>query len=44
MLLQKKIENVANSKTCVFFITSNQENIMKPTVKNWQERKSVLLI
>ena len=43
MLLQKT-KNVTISKTYVFFITSNQQNTMLTTEKNWRERKRVPLI
>ena len=39
----QKLKNAINSKTYVFFIASNQKNIMITTEKVLQERKSVPL-
>ena len=35
----KKLENVTNSKTCVFFIASKQENIVITTEKKLTKKK-----
>ena len=40
----KKLKNVTNCKSCVFFIASSEQNIMITAEKNWRERKSVVLI
>ena len=38
----RQLKNVRHSKTYVFFIVSNQENILITTEKNWRERKNCL--